>query len=627
MAKASPTPFNLPSFANNGRFPRQRAPSRNHAPRPSQRRHSPLSALSHADGFSADAPALQSFSVGDSSDDEIPKPMNFSALTKALLEDRPSGRALSPPHNLRDAGSQYTKKEPDETEGRARESRAGTPSAGRLRIARRSPPQDVAGSESAPRVVHLSGSRNSSGLRRAASTVEGIGRATSTEEGSSRARTGTEMPREYITPAPVPRSRSAFDRRANSETEGDGFQSQSGSDGQRSGASSNKNSRVSSESKGSSAGNMARGDHEGSAQAKSRSTQDGNPNSMRVKRVPLGSGMFLRGAPVRRGFRQRQSEEEQSHLDDEIGGSRISNERPQEEDWIPEPQKADPRPSEDLIDIQDFGEKDQQVGRSNEKQSAGDKRRPPLSRSMSHQETDALRLRKRSPSRARQPLKQDMSSSAPLEARPVFRIPAPPLAISSHDQENEPPPTFKRNKPQVSGMLGESNGLSTYSEDKKGRAEGGTGVDAARPALAPLSQNTPMRVAPPPPPKMSVVDTATAKAGASTVKKRKARHAVINGKMFSIRGGKPLGRGGSSIVWRVMAENDNMFALKKVNLEDCNEETVRGYKAEIELLKKLENVDRVVRLLDWEVNEQKQSLSIVSVFSPKHITPTFYYPQ
>lgn len=61
-----------------------------------------------------------------------------------------------------------------------------------------------------------------------------------------------------------------------------------------------------------------------------------------------------------------------------------------------------------------------------------------------------------------------------------------------------------------------------------------------------------------------------------------------------------------------MAENDNMFALKKVNLEDCNEETVRGYKAEIELLKKLENVDRVVRLLDWEVNEQKQSLSIVS---------------
>ena len=111
---------------------------------------------------------------------------------------------------------------------------------------------------------------------------------------------------------------------------------------------------------------------------------------------------------------------------------------------------------------------------------------------------------------------------------------------------------------------------------------------------------------------MTVLETATATGGASTVKSKKKRsHITVNGKIFSLRG--RLGKGGSSDVYRVMAENDKMFALKKVNLEDCNEDTVRGYKGEIELLKKLENVERVVRLFDWEVNEPKQSLSVVSL--------------
>jgi hypothetical protein len=36
------------------------------------------------------------------------------------------------------------------------------------------------------------------------------------------------------------------------------------------------------------------------------------------------------------------------------------------------------------------------------------------------------------------------------------------------------------------------------------------------------------------------------------------------------------------------------------------------YKGEIDLLQKLKNVDRVVRLYDWEVDEQRQVLSVVS---------------
>jgi serine/threonine-protein kinase TTK/MPS1 len=60
-----------------------------------------------------------------------------------------------------------------------------------------------------------------------------------------------------------------------------------------------------------------------------------------------------------------------------------------------------------------------------------------------------------------------------------------------------------------------------------------------------------------------------------------------------------------------MAENYKIFALKRVNLEDVDRVTLAGYKGEIDLLKKLENVERVVRLFDWEINSDKHTLSIL----------------
>lgn len=72
-----------------------------------------------------------------------------------------------------------------------------------------------------------------------------------------------------------------------------------------------------------------------------------------------------------------------------------------------------------------------------------------------------------------------------------------------------------------------------------------------------------------------------------------------------------IGRGGTSRVYRVMAENYKIFALKRVNLEDADRVTLAGYKGEIDLLKRLENVDRVVRLFDWEINMEKHTLSVL----------------
>ena len=60
-----------------------------------------------------------------------------------------------------------------------------------------------------------------------------------------------------------------------------------------------------------------------------------------------------------------------------------------------------------------------------------------------------------------------------------------------------------------------------------------------------------------------------------------------------------------------MAENYKIFALKRVNLEEADMAAIAGYKGEIELLKRLENVERVIRLFDYEVNDEKGILNVI----------------
>ena len=106
---------------------------------------------------------------------------------------------------------------------------------------------------------------------------------------------------------------------------------------------------------------------------------------------------------------------------------------------------------------------------------------------------------------------------------------------------------------------------------------------------------------------MSLIDAATSNAGNSRAKK--SVHYVLNGRTY--RRLDCIGRGGSSRVFRIMAENYKIFALKRVNLEEADMAAIAGYKGEIELLKRLENVDRVIRLFDYEVNEDKGVLSVI----------------
>ena len=60
-----------------------------------------------------------------------------------------------------------------------------------------------------------------------------------------------------------------------------------------------------------------------------------------------------------------------------------------------------------------------------------------------------------------------------------------------------------------------------------------------------------------------------------------------------------------------MADNYQIFAMKRVNLEEADAAAIAGYKGEIDLLNKLSHIDRVVRLYDYEVNDEKQILNVM----------------
>ena len=65
------------------------------------------------------------------------------------------------------------------------------------------------------------------------------------------------------------------------------------------------------------------------------------------------------------------------------------------------------------------------------------------------------------------------------------------------------------------------------------------------------------------------------------------------------------------MLFRSAAENGKMFALKRVSLENADDSTIKGYLGEIDLLKKLGEVERVIKLFDCEMNTEKQVLTLV----------------
>ncbi|OJJ48545.1 hypothetical protein ASPZODRAFT_130610 [Penicilliopsis zonata CBS 506.65] len=567
---SSPTPYSSTYDAALRRQPSTRSMSRSALSRTSSRRTSPEIQSSRS-AASGSGMAKKYSAGGDSSDEEVPEP-KFSASVKALLGEDGLGSSPRLQNSIKEV-FQGSNERPLSTMTNKNE-----------RVFRMASPSNSSNGSPAPRIVRV-GSAKREGSALSSSRNE-------TQEYDSR-----ERAIDLITPAPRLRSVRISGSRSHSQSPA----SISPSHGR-----SLERSR-----EGGDYGSAGRSEDEyraryeddapriGTASVlRARSGEEvGMQSSIRVKRVGRLTGTFLNG-PARRGVLRRQSEE--------------NNETGLEEgEDIGEPHARDRAKSSSspMVSWAD----------SMPQPTSGGKRSPDVVNGVAG---DGLFSRSTSPKSYGSNIKStpgSLSEGSSLKSsgereQPVFKVPPLPPLPATRDQENEPPPTFKRVKSQGFNLLDKPEKYSViYADEKKKKEAEAPEVPAAhseRKILSTRSSNTPHRPAPPPP-KMSVLETATATGGASTASQsRKKRSQVsVNHKPFTRL--DCIGRGGSSRVYRVMAENYKIFALKRVNLEDVDPLTLTGYKGEIDLLKKLENVERVVRLFDWELNQDKHTLSVL----------------
>ncbi|EEP82831.1 conserved hypothetical protein [Uncinocarpus reesii 1704] len=542
---------------------------------------------------SEDMARPRAFSAGDSSDDDdFPEPIKFSAAAKALLEEGVSGLDTSPRRSPRGVieGEGYQTDQVRRQQGK------------HVRIA--SPGQRMSASPSL-RIVRLASEsrRSPSSLGKESSFMSNRG------EGGYDGSMGTGN--DFVTPAPRTRSvRIATGSRSTTRSTSASILSANG-------GSSSDASRIDERSlleEGVKTGLDERScvrSGMGTVPRVRGEVDTGVHGSLRVKRVGKLPGSFLNG-PARRGVPRRQSEEEthpeyqeESYLNPEpharygegqvpisrLGDSMLRGDAPFER------RRESPRLSDHNM-----------VGSA----SAMTPRSIPI-RERSHQkENGSSALKNGSPL----PLNHLKSSSGSrhsgspksfTDSQPEYRAPRPVELPAKNDQENGAPSTFKTSRPHGFGSLNDKVSV-LYEGNKSSNSKPPPETVSPRKPLGKMSNNTPRRPAPLPPPKMSVLETATAVAGAATSKKKRAQVSV-NRKTYTRM--DCIGRGGSSRVYRVMAENCKIFALKRVNLEDVDPSALIGYKGEIDLLKKLRNVERVVQLYDWEINEEKRALSVL----------------
>ncbi|KAH8593696.1 kinase-like domain-containing protein [Bisporella sp. PMI_857] len=591
MATASPTPMGSSHFASLSRKPSSsRLPYRQLPARTQHARAEPYVPES----------AARHYSLNDSSDDEIPLPMKFSALTKALLNDEASIVEQSP-----------VKPIAHNSEVEVAHVRSGSLDslvAPRDQITSPPPESKVHSPHPTKRIVRLSGA---SSLRRTSS----LSKVQRDSEQRDAAREGTPL-LDLSTPAHIPRT-----IRISTTTSSGNHGRSAGSSGRNSNRtdSASRNEEVESQEHPATVARSHLATSQGSVSRYGASTIGRNrygedavlASSMRVKRVGKVSGMLLSG-PARRG-RRRLDDEEQSPAEEHGDGldSAGASQQPQSQESQPQESQEREYPSSQepgsnrasmYSSYRDFASGSPIVSRESKALLSS------VLRSKSPPPPTLSGSRGSSASKSGSPRSSFQASAVSQPIQPVFKIPPRPDLPSAHDQENEAPPTFKRNKqPPL---------IHTDAKEKVPIRPESMDLDALRARtperrpLGPRSQNTPRRPAPPPP-KMSILDAATSTAGAATTSHAsgKRNRLKLNGKHFTRL--DCIGRGGSSRVYRVMAENSKFFALKRVSLDDADETAVRGFKGEIDLLRKLEGVDRVIRLYDYELNEEKGTLSVL----------------
>lgn len=79
-----------------------------------------------------------------------------------------------------------------------------------------------------------------------------------------------------------------------------------------------------------------------------------------------------------------------------------------------------------------------------------------------------------------------------------------------------------------------------------------------------------------------------------------------------------IGKGGSSKVYKVLSEDLNLYALKKVSLKNTDPNTTESFLNEIQLLKRLQHHPTIIRYVDSQVTDQ-----ILYLVLPKWLSETY----
>ncbi|KLU83472.1 TTK protein kinase [Magnaporthiopsis poae ATCC 64411] len=614
MATASPTPMGTGSQYAMGR----RTSARQALRRPPSRSQLGRAELNVSAG-NVDSQVSQSqhFSnLNDSSDDEIPVPMKLSALTKALLDDGGASAAPRAAVVLSSSGPAASATRKRVVLGRS--TSAALEDRGNGDEVRRhvrassaqltSSPTRGAGDSSVPRkrVVRLSttnatpgGSSLQTRLRSSASTQRKrpASRDRSVERNGANGLESSSNPEPPADPGPGVNINTPSNgpRRVNIITGSSGTR---GATGSGSAGASSKNIDTGTHSdhedpeepqtgvRSRSSLTQGSASHYGTSNGRKVDDSAAPQSSLRIRRIGKVPGSFLSG-PARRG-RRRQSEEENSPAGEDGEGIEGNLGSVQEPGDLA-PSQADAAPPSSSFYSASYREL---AVASGSPVSTKDPVRAALRTKPSLAVVESGR-------------EKDIKRPAALEqgdGPPPYSVP------STTDQENAAAAIPARSRGVVV-----PNPIQDKLLPKDALHASPAMSPAERKALGQISRNTPHRPAPPPPPpKMSVLDAVTSTAGAATTAQASKKQRVllkVNGRAYHRL--DCIGRGGSAKVYRVTAENGKMFALKRVSLENADTSAVKGFLGEIELLRRLSGVDRVIQMYDSELNQEKQMLSVL----------------
>lgn len=79
-----------------------------------------------------------------------------------------------------------------------------------------------------------------------------------------------------------------------------------------------------------------------------------------------------------------------------------------------------------------------------------------------------------------------------------------------------------------------------------------------------------------------------------------------------------VGKGSSCKVYKVINQENKIYAIKYVDLSDLPRHQIHDYINEVKILKLLQNKPGIVKLYDYEIDKTSKSLKMVFFYRVSH---------